>query len=241
MNIRYGFATVPLKFETRITEDKKITVTAIKTPADLKLVRVEGKGEKPWEGTLTAGESQRIEVKALSPSGKAFKKSFVLNLAIHQALGLQAQLNYQPSKYYTGGGMQALTDGVLGSSNFRDGHWQAQTGQDLQATIDFGKDISFTRAGSNFFHYANAWIFRPEELNIEYSSDGKAWKEWATVPATIDPAQSGELALEYFLTKPTPTTARFVRFTAVTIGPCPTWHDAVGEPSWVFWDEVVVE
>jgi hexosaminidase len=241
MNIRYGFATVPLKFETRITEDRKIAVTAIKTPADLQLMKVEGKGEKQWEGTLTVGESQRIEVKALSPSGKAFKKSFVLNLAIHQALGLQAQLNYLPSKYYTGGGMQALTDGVLGSSNFRDGHWQAQTGQDLQAIIDFGNDISFTRAGSNFFHYANAWIFRPEELIIEYSSDGKAWKEWATIPATIDPAQSGELALDYFLTKPTPTTARFVRFTAVTIGPCPTWHDAVGEPSWVFWDEVVVE
>ena len=241
MNIRYGFATVPLKFSTSITQDKKIAVEAVKTPADLKLVLVEGKSSKSWEGKLVAAENTTLEVKAISPSGKEFKKSFVLKLAVHQALGIRAQMNYEPSKYYTGGGEGALTDGVMGSNNFRDGHWQAKTGQDLQATIDFGKEITFTKAGSNFFHYANAWIFRPEELIIEYSSDGKVWKEWATIPAPIEPSQSGELPLEYFTTKSAPTTARYIRFTALTIGPCPTWHDAVGEPSWIFWDEVVVE
>jgi hexosaminidase len=241
MNIRYGFAAVPLKFNTSITQDKKIAVEAVKTPADLKLVLVEGKSSKPWEGKLVAAENTKLEVKAISPSGKEFKKSFVLKLAVHKALGIRAQMNYEPSKYYTGGGEGALTDGVMGSNNFRDGHWQAKTGQDLQATIDFGKEITFTKAGSNFFHYANAWIFRPEELIIEYSSDGKEWKEWATVPAPIEPSQSGELALEYFTTKPAPTAARYIRFTAVTIGPCPPWHDAVGEPSWIFWDECVVE
>lgn len=242
MNIRYGFAKTPVQFASKI-ENQQLVVNVIANPSDLKLsYSIDGENkEKKVEGPITMRTSGKINISASSPSGSKMSQRFVLSTAVHKAMGITPALNYEISKYYTGGGEQALTDGILGSDNFRDGHWQAQTKGDLQATIDMGKDISFTKAGSHFFHYANAWIFRPEELIIEYSADGKVWKEWATIPAPIEPATKGELVLDYTTTSPNATTARYLRFTALTIGPCPQWHDAVGEPSWVFWDEVVIE
>jgi hypothetical protein len=34
--------------------------------------------------------------------------------------------------------------------------------------------------------------------------------------------------------------ARYVRMEAVNPGPCPAWHDAASEPTWLFVDEVVI-
>jgi len=34
--------------------------------------------------------------------------------------------------------------------------------------------------------------------------------------------------------------ARFVKMVAANHGVCPEWHDAPGEPSWLFCDEIIV-
>jgi hypothetical protein len=137
--------------------------------------------------------------------------------------------------------MMALVDGVLGSNNFRDGRWQAKQGKDLQATIKLASVQSIDKISTRCFHYANAWIFRPEEVVMEVSMDGTNWKPFAKVGTIIDAKTAGEFVVEYAHKSPVKVQAKFIRVTAKSIGPCPTWHDAVGEPSWIFWDEIVVE
>ena len=46
----------------------------------------------------------------------------------HLALNDSLRISYEPSPWYTGGGAKALVDGRLGSTNFRDGAWQAVQG-----------------------------------------------------------------------------------------------------------------
>ena len=35
--------------------------------------------------------------------------------------------------------------------------------------------------------------------------------------------------------------ARYVKMEAANAGPCPDWHAAAGQASWLFCDEIVVE
>jgi hexosaminidase len=243
LGVNYGFETVPVDFVTKINSDQSITVKINRTPEDLKLNYTldEKKPFVAWPDSVIAKAPTEFIVTATSTTGKTYPSSFRLNVHPHRGVGITPKLNYSPSKYYTGGGQQAVTDGILGSSDFRDGHWQAQQGVDFEIVLDLKNQTSISKVSTRFFHYANAWIFRPEFVSFEYSADGKNWTSIITIMTDVKAEQKGEFAVPYSYTLPNTIQARFIKMTAKSIGPCPTWHDAVGEPSWLFIDEVVVE
>jgi hexosaminidase len=242
MNVKYGFATVPVKFQ-ETNSNNEIEVTLINNPSTLQLLygfhpeKINTKYTQPFK----LAKPTELYVKALTSTGAEYPTIFQTLYWPNKAMGQPLKINYEPSPYYLGGRMMALVDGVLGSNNFRDGRWQAKQGKDLQATIEFATVQSITKISTRCFHYANAWIFRPEEVVMEVSVDGTNWKPFATVGTIIDAKTTGEFVVEYTHQSPVNVQAKFVRVTAKSIGPCPTWHDAVGEPSWIFWDEIVVE
>lgn len=241
MNVNYGFAKVPVQFHTKI-EGKNISVQLEKNPADMEVKYGfhEYKINTLFNESLTIAQPTHIFAEATSPTGKIYPERFELLVWPNPAMGQALQLNYTPSPYYTGGGAEALVDGVLGGLNFRDGHWQASTQGDLQATITLENSTVIKSFRTQAYHYANAWIFRPESVEFEYSEDGITWKTGGSATAAITPETSGESIVKYELKLPSPVTAKYIRATAKSIGPCPQWHDAVGEPSWIFWDEIVV-
>lgn len=242
MNIRYGFAQIPVKFETKILDTSTLEISLLPASPDLGLsVRLNGETkETKYREPFRVTASGKMSVGVDSPSGKKAEKRFDLQWAVHRALGITPQLNYVPNRNYTGGGISALTDGVLGSDSFRDGRWQAEQGKNLEAVLKMPATEEIYEFSVRCFHYENAWIFRPEEVIVEVSDDGQTWKSWATIPATVELKTPGEFAVEFTYTSAQPVRAGYIRVTAQSIGPCPQWHDAVGEPSWIFWDEIVV-
>lgn len=157
----------------------------------------------------------------------------------HKALNDSLKLSYEPSPYYTGGGRKALVDGRLGSTNFRDGAWQAARGEDMEAVIDLGAITEIHELETRWFMYGNAWIFLPKSVAYYVSDIGSDWKLVGKVESATDEKLPGEF-FEPFLLKNINTKARFVKMVAVNHGPCPEWHDAPGEPSWLFCDEIIV-
>lgn len=158
--------------------------------------------------------------------------------AAHQPLAL----SYTPSQHYTGGGLQALADGRRGSLDFRDGAWQAVQGENMVCTVDLGELLAIDRLETQHYLYQDAWIFLPREVRWSLSIDGKRfvplesrapWGEAMEVDGrqTVVPVSVEVGGVE----------ARYVRMEAVNPGPCPAWHDAASEPTWLFVDEVVVE
>lgn len=241
MDVNYGFAKMPILFHTKI-DGKNIIVDLEKNPSDL-IVKYgfhEYKMNTSFNEPLTLSKPTHIFAEATSPTGKAYPERFELLVWPNPAMGQALQLNYTPSPYYTGGGTDALVDGVLGGNNFRDGHWQASTQGDLQALITLAESTEISTFSVNAYHYANAWIFRPESVIFEYSEDGINWMVAGEDLAPYSAETSGEDIVNYTITLNTKVPARFIRVTAKSIGPCPEWHDAVGEPSWIFWDEIVV-
>ena len=157
----------------------------------------------------------------------------------HLALNDSLRITYEPSPWYTGGGAKALVDGRLGSTNFRDGAWQAVQGKNMEAVVDLGVSTEIQELETRWFMYGNAWIFLPKSVEYFISDDGKNWKSVGMSESKTDERKEGEF-FEPFLLKRMNEKARFVKMVAANHGLCPEWHDAPGEPSWLFCDEFVV-
>jgi hypothetical protein len=143
--------------------------------------------------------------------------------------------------YYPGGGENALVDGRIGTENFRDGIWQGVAGKNMEVVIDLGDVKPFEHVTTRWFHYANAWIFRPKAVEVYSSFDGVLWDKVATMKPNIEEQTSGELVDQLSFGIGQVNVARYIKVIGINNGPCPEWHDAVGEPSWLFCDEVVIE
>jgi hexosaminidase len=193
---------------------------------------------RAYEKPLLLKEPATLTVEAVfmdMPYSDPLQWSFEPHAGFNQPL----ELTYEPSPYYTGGGNMALADGRVGSSNFRDGVWQAVQGKNMEAVVDLGEIQRIDELETHWFMYGNAWIFLPAQVEYLISDDGVQWKSAGVVSTKTDEQAPGEF-YEGFRLKRVGKSARFVKMTAVNHGPCPSWHDAPGEPSWLFCDELIV-
>ncbi|MFK7757757.1 MAG: hypothetical protein AB8B53_12575, partial [Flavobacteriales bacterium] len=143
--------------------------------------------------------------------------------------------------YYTAGGTDGLTDGVLGSLDFRDGHWQGFFGDDVELIIknpNEQKEVS--SVSMNFYRYINSWIFPPESVSISVSNDGVNYQrldsfDYAEKEMHVRGKEILPASFEF-----EPIQANYLKISIENIGEVPYWHEASSEPAWVFVDEVAV-
>ncbi len=157
----------------------------------------------------------------------------------HLATGKSIELRHPASEYYPGKTTQALTDGVMGSHDFRDGHWQGFSRHDLNAVIDLGETHSVQSVHLPFYTYSNAWIFMPSKVTVEGSTDGSQWQLLgeAANPLKERDKRQGVVDVRIDLQE---RAVRYLRVIAKNRGECPEWHDAPGEPAWLFASEICV-
>lgn len=161
------------------------------------------------------------------------------NIIFHDALGIQGKLKELPSQNYFANGAASLTDGLMGSDNFRDGCWLGFEGCDMDFEVDLQKEIEVNSLDASFFQQTGAWIFLPEKVVFQlFDKDHHIVAESEKEPATRL-EEAGPL-IEQFTGHFEQAKARFIRILAVSIKNCPDWHVGKGSKAWVFADEVVV-
>jgi hexosaminidase len=235
--VDYGFPKVPVSWA--VSSGQKLEVLPVPfTPECHLQVTVNGKTTTSSSPILIDG-LQTVEVKAIY-QGKKYENPITRTFAHHAALGRAVELKTPYSKYYTGGGPNAITDGALGSIDFRDGCWQAIQGKDYVATVELAAPTAIDSISTRWFHYPNAWIFRPERVRYEVSADGKTWETLEATAPSAKPEDRTILIEHRTATCRSKKQYKYVRMTATNLGPCPAWHDAAGEPSWLFLDEIQV-
>lgn len=143
------------------------------------------------------------------------------------------------STQYTGGGSNALIDGIRGEKNFRLGGWQGYQGQDFEAIIDLGKVRPITKLAAGFLQDASPWIWLPKYVEYWTSVDGQNYSLLTTVKHDV-PATQMEVAIANFEAK-ADIQVRYIKVFAKGFGTIPSWHPGAGNPSWLFADEIVVE
>lgn len=151
-----------------------------------------------------------------------------------------ATLNCSYNKQYDGGGINALTDSIFGSEDWRRGSWQGYQNQNFECIVDLKTIQAVRYVGAHFLQDTRSWIIYPSKVNYYFSKDGKNW----TLQESVEPAVKPEdyrIQMQW-LDKPLPKpeTARYIKVVATNFGKLPTWHEGKGGDAFIFIDELEI-
>lgn len=163
-----------------------------------------------------------------------------MQLVYHQAIGDPVKYTTPYSYRYPASGGIALTDGLKGSSDFRDGYWQGFHGNDLEVIIDLGREVPVNSVQMNFLQSRKSWIFLPVEVEYSLSSDGKKFHSVNEVMHKVSQKEERSIIHPFNFQFREKTMARYVKVKAKSLRVCPSWHEGAGEKCWIFTDEIVV-
>ena len=157
------------------------------------------------------------------------KRAHVGTITLHTA--------YSPQ--YTGGGNDALIDGLKGSDDFRVGSWQGYEGVDLDAVLDLGAEKSISSVALGCLQDNPSWIFFPSQVEFAFSNDSMSFSNLVVVKNDV-PLKDETSRRKEFSASPSDVKARYIRVRASNIKTCPEWHRGAGGKSWLFVDELTV-
>jgi hypothetical protein len=151
----------------------------------------------------------------------------------------EIHLDHPYSDQYTGGGETALIDLIHGGQNFADGSWQGFQGDDLVATIDLGKETKIRQIEMGFFQAQRSWIWFPQRVEFQVSTDGKQFVTVGEKGALGDEKDESTIVRTVSVDFPQQK-IRYVRIIAHNRGVCPEWHPGAGGKAWLFADEILI-
>lgn len=192
-----------------------------------------------YRKALKMDESATVRA-AIFDNGKMIGSISQKKISINKATGRQVNYNIPISDRYRGQGNNTLVNGIRGTGDFNDGHWQGFEGTDMDVVIDLGKEADITTVSSSFMAAVGSWIFLPRSVEYSFSVDGRQFTPLETVNTGIDPAEQGNMTETYSSSFPA-VTARYVRIVARGLITCPPWHAGAGNKAWLFCDEIAVE
>ncbi|MEO1436860.1 MAG: beta-N-acetylhexosaminidase, partial [Bacteroidota bacterium] len=241
LEVQYGLESIPVKMMTM--KNDSALLLDLRTTAPGTSVRYAVNDEPAVALSTAAPFLTGSGVLTIIPErhGKLYGDTMIQAFAHHKAYFKHPELDAEYAPSYSASGPGSLTNGLLGSENFKDGNWQGYWDQSVRFTIDLGAEKDISRLALGALQYNNAWIFFPKEVQFAiWRKPGAAKEKIGTVASKIDPKEKGQLIQRYALDFPS-TPARFIEVQVPNFGACPEWHDAAGSSTWLFLDELVVE
>lgn len=198
-------------------------------------------GDNLYEKPISITHSTTIRALTKNAMGEdVITDKYVLK---HKALGCLSKLNTEYSTYrlqYAAAGKMALADGVVGGSHYADGTWQGYWGNDISADFDFGKKTTLNHFKTHVFQNVYDWIMAPNTVEIYTSKNGKDYKLYRTVIRENVDYSSSKSGIYTLQNDNLNIKARYVRVVIKNAGTLPAWHQAVGQPSYIFCDEIIL-
>ncbi|MBQ42909.1 MAG: DUF4838 domain-containing protein [Gemmatimonadetes bacterium] len=157
----------------------------------------------------------------------------------HLASGRPVDFRTPYSPKYPAAGDQTLTDGLRGPLD-HSFNWLGFEGSDMEVVVNLREPRTISRVSADFLQTIGSWIFLPERVVFEVSTDGEHYQPLAEVGRQAEEREGGTFA-ETFAADFAPLEARYVSVRGVSRKTCPDWHIGAGGPSWIFTDEIVVQ
>jgi len=180
--------------------------------------------------TLKAVNIVNGKVMGLKPAAQSF--------AMHKAIGSNVVYTNPINKGYMADGPNSLADGVRGT-NAAGKYWHGINGKDMIATLDLGEEKSIQSISIGCLQNYKDWIFLPQSVSFEVSSDGVNFTSVQTVSNPVSVKETNAV-IHDFKTDFANQKVRFIRVNAKNLGTCPNGHSGEGQPAWVFADEIIV-
>lgn len=149
------------------------------------------------------------------------------------------KLTYPYSTQYTGGGDDAIIDGIRGTANLASGEWQGYQGKPFEAVIDLGRKTIVNELGGTFLQSVGSWIWLPDKIIFEVSDDGINFQK-VLERKNQHPVDDMKPRIQAYHFGINPVYTRYVRVRAENFGKIPSWHPGSGGDPWIFVDEISI-
>ena len=163
-----------------------------------------------------------------------------LFIPVDKALNKPVTIQSEYAPQYAASGNATLTDGMMGSTAFKDGRWLGFSGRDVIAVVDLRKEISIHSIAANFLCDPNSGIFLPPKISFYTSVNGKDF-QFADEYINNKIQKRGEPHLRLLQVNMRARQARYIKIVAQTFGDIPEGYLFKGTKSWIFIDEIMVD
>jgi hexosaminidase len=187
-------------------------------------------------GTYTA---QQVASKAQNKTGtdKLIGRALHIKYFINKATGKPISIVTPPNGKYPGqSGRFSLVNGIYSSKGLSYPDWMGWVGDDLEATIDLGKDESITSVKMHTLEQKGSWIYLPKYLEVMGSIDGTHF----TSLGKSTEFKNDTLTMGWITITLPPTSTRYIKIIARNYGEIPDGKAGAGNKAWLFADEIQV-
>jgi hexosaminidase len=186
-----------------------------------------------YKKPLSIAKSSTIKA-AIFKNGTMQKRLFNQRFILNKSTGKDLTLKNQPSGNFIPADSMALLNGVEGSLLYNDDAWTGFSGEDLEAVIDLGSQVTISTVGMNILKYHWQKMWEPDQVRFEVSSDGINYKE------VYRQTTFAEEGINKVSGKIAPVAARYIKVSAINKGTIPEGAYGAGGKAWLMVDEIYV-
>ncbi len=168
--------------------------------------------------------------------------SAIQQFHFNKATGKKITLATQASKSYPGDGAFTLVNGVQNEKGLaKSSEFLGFSGTDLDATIDFGKDVEISKISLHTLNQNSSWIYLPAAIEVSFILfiDTTIITRHPPIETITQKITDENNVQTIKLTEP--KTCRYIRLVAKNYGIIPSGKPGAGNPAWLFVDEIEVE
>ncbi|MFN2439445.1 MAG: family 20 glycosylhydrolase [Chitinophagaceae bacterium] len=190
----------------------------------------------PYTKPIIISSDREIVVTSFANNKLANKIS--IPFSFNKATGKKISITTKPTEKYPGQqGAFGLVNGIQSKTGLSFPDWLGWIGDDLEATIEFGKKENFTTVKMHTLDQNNSWIYLPKYIEVFVSDDGKKFR---SVGKGND-YTTDTMTLGYITVSFSKQSARYLKLTAKNYGVIPDGQPGAGNKAWLFADEIKVE
>jgi hypothetical protein len=187
-------------------------------------------GERKHEYLYAFSHSIHPDMQQMPPDDKAS----VLRLR-------QVSCSDTAAKQYATGYPSVLTDGRRAVPGDWQHGWVGFSSPDtveLTVTLEEYATIGTISVGAS--HSPADWVVKPQDVQAQWSIDGKKWSEWQSLDLQNPPADlyNDSRRVRYIVHPHKAKSIHFVRLRFICRPSLPIWHPYAGQPAWLMLDEV---
>ncbi|SRX72689.1 beta-N-acetylhexosaminidase [Aequorivita antarctica] len=236
-----NYANHLYEIEGKISKSNGNVFYELTTPTKGKEIRysINNVESKVYSNPILIEKDSKITANVFK-NGEKVGRDFSEKIIYHKGITANISLNVPPNPTYAAGGKEALINGIQGSDKrYGDKEWLGFWGDDLEITIDFGKEIEINSANLRFYDAPGQWIHSPKEVLIYcYNEDGKKVSYITKYFKKNEPNISTvkvELSENYILK------TSILQIRIPNYGTIPDGQKGAGHKAWTFIDEIIIE
>jgi hexosaminidase len=239
LNINY--ANHLFELEGKILKEDGKVFYELTTPTKGKKIcySINNSETKVYSKPILIVENAKISANVFK-NGEKVGRDFFEEIMYHKGITAKISLNVPPNPAYAAGGKEALINGISGSDKrYGDKEWLGFWGDDLEITIDFGKEIEINSVNLRFYDAPGQWIHSPKKVNLWIDLiDGRTAATTGLIEK-IDTSNIVTLKLD-MLTKKIIKTSK-IKLVIPNYGIIPEGQQGAGNKAWTFIDEIIIE